>query len=308
MKRILFMSICALGLLVAVSIPIGLAPRATAANLATVRLISAGKSPRSKLRVAVAEGAQVQGTMVMSESIVQSVGGKQINSVNTPPITVGIHVLAGTPSKAGQTPISYGYSNVSVVDDGSLSQAQLSQFQAAVAPLGSLTATGTLTSRNQVLDSKVSGTSALDPTVARLVSQLSNQLGAISTPFPREAVGIGARWQGTSLVHVSGITLRQVTEYTLRQRTGSQFVVAITTTQTAPRQRADIPGVPKGTKVEVVKSNVSGSGSATQDLTRPMLPIASETRVSGTQVLAVNGQGQHATLVQKITIGIKISQ
>jgi hypothetical protein len=246
--------------------------------------------------------------MLMSEAIVQSVGGKQINSVNTPPVTVTIHVSAGAPSKTGQTPISYSYSNVSVVDDGSLGQAQLAQFQAAVAPLGSLTGTGTLTSRNQLLDSKVSGTSALDPTVGRLVSQFSNQLGALSTPLPREAVGVGARWQGTSLVHASGITVRQVTEYTLSQRTDSQFLVAIKTTQTAPRQRADIPGVPKGTKVELVKSNVSGSGSATMNLTRPMLPTESETHASGTQVLDVSGQGQHASLVQKITIGVKISQ
>jgi hypothetical protein len=308
MKRTLVTSICALGMFAAATLPIGLVPRAGAANLATVRLISAGRSTRSKLRVAVAEGAPAQGTMLMSESIEQSVGGKPVNSVNTPPVTVGIHVLAGTPSKAGPTPISYSYSNVGVVNDGSLSQAQLAQFEAAIAPLGSLTGTGTLTNRNQLLDSKVSGISALDPTVARLVSQFSNQLGALSTPFPREAVGIGARWQGTSVVHVSGITVRQVTEYTLRQRTGSQFLVGIKTTQTAPRQRADIPGVPSGTKVELVKSDISGSGSATQDLTRPMLPIASEMRASGTQVLAVSGQGQHATLVQKVTIGVKISE
>jgi hypothetical protein len=306
-RRTLIKFVWVLGCLVALASPVALAPRAMAASSAQVRLISAGKAPRSTLRMAVTEGTVAEATMQTSESITQSVSGRQINSVVTPPFTVGVRVLAGAVSPTGNTPISYGYANVTVVNDGSLDDAQLARFQAALAPLTSLSGTGVLTPRNQVLDSKVSGTEGLDPSVAKLVSQFSDQLGALSAPFPREAVGLGARWSATSLLHLSGLEVRQVTAYTVRRHEGSQVVVDIKVTQDAPRQRAELPGVPKGTKVVMTKSKVSGSGTATLSLVQPGLPLASEMHVSGTQLFDVSSQGQRGTLVQKITTDVKVS-
>ena len=124
--------------------------------------------------------------------------------------------------------------------------------------------------------------------------------------FFLEAVGIGARWRVTSLVHVSGIEVRQVSEYTLRERDGSQVVVDVKLTQSAARQRAALPGVPNGTKVEITKWKGSGTGGATLSLVQP-LPLASEMHASGTQFLDVSGQGQRGTLIQKITTDVKVS-
>ena len=216
MRRLLTLTAWSFGLCVLLAGPTAAVPSEAAVNATPVQLLSAGKAPRSTLRMAVVDGAVAQGTMQMSESTVQSAGGKTINSSSPPPFTTAIRVTAGAASPTGNLPISYNYPSVGVVNDGSLSDAQVGQYQAALAPLAALTGTGTLTARNQIIDSTIAGTEGLDPTVAQVVSQVSNQLGAFSVPFPREAVGIGARWRGTSKLNVSGVEARQVIEYTMR--------------------------------------------------------------------------------------------
>ena len=300
-------STLALGLLVALVSPIASVPDAEAASGPVVQVISAGNAPRSPLRIAVPDGASAQATMEMSESLRQSSGGSTINSVDTPPFTVGITTSAGAASPAGNIPISYRYSDVNVVNNGSLRDAQLSQYKSALAPLGSLTGTGTLTPRNQLLDSKIAGTQGLDPTTAQLLSQLSNQLDSLSAPFPREAVGVGARWRVTSVLHVSGIDAHQVIEYALRQREGDQIVLDVKMTQTAPRQRADLPNIPRGTNVQISKWNVSGAGNATWNLARPGLPVASVMHAAGTQSFDVRSKSQRGTLTQNLTTDVKLT-
>lgn len=295
------------GVLVALVSPIGQEATAATDVPPRVELVSAGKSPRSTLRIAVSDGTQAQATMQMSQSIRQSMGGQQISAVDTPPITVRMHTLAGTPSPTGSTPITYGYSDIGVVSDGSLTEEQVAQYQAALAPLESLAGAGTLTPRNEFVDSELSGVQEQDPSVAQILSQLEDQLSTLTAPFPREAVGVGAQWRVTARLRLSGIDVRQTTQYSLREREGSRAVFDVEVTQTAARQRAELPGLPDGAKVEITKWKMSGTGSVTLSLVQPVLPLSSQMHLAGTQLLAVTAQGEHGTLVQKIAIDAAIS-
>lgn len=286
----------------------GTASRASAASAPRVDVVSLGKAPRSTLRMAVSEGTEVGATMQMSVSIHQSMAGRKINAVALPAVTVRMHERAGVPAPNGNTPISFGYSDVGVVDDGSLTEAQLAQYQVALEPLGSITGTGTLTPRNRFLDSKVAGTENLDPAIARTMSQLADQLGTLSTPFPREPVGIGARWRVSSRLRLNGIDVQQTTQITLRDRNEDRVVLDIKLIQTAPHQRVDMPGMPKGTRVEITRFKTSGSGSTALSLSRPILPLEAEMHASGKQLLDVTAQGDRGTFVQTATVDVKVSQ
>jgi hypothetical protein len=185
---------------------------------------------------------------------------------------------------------------------------QLTQYQNALQPLTALTGTATLTPRNQVVDSKVSGTEHLDASLGQVVSQLSDQLGSVSAPFPKEPVGVGARWQTTSAIHLSGIDAKQVAEFTLRSVDGDQVTMDVKLTQTAPRQRADLPGVAAGTKVTLTKWRTTGSGQVTASLALPALPLASTMHSSGAQTFLVTMGSQRGVLDQTISIDLKVSQ
>jgi hypothetical protein len=271
-----------------------------------VTLKSAGAAPRSPMRLTLTSDTSTAATMQFSESIDQSLDGTPTNSVDVPPIRFVVHTNVGTVEANGNAPIDYSYSDVGVVDDGSLSAAQLSQLKDALSPLASLTGSGTITSRNQIIDSEVSGTEALDPSVAQITDQFSDQLGSLAVPFPREAVGVGAKWRGVSSLQVNGINTTQTYDYTLRSREGSVVVFDFTFTQTAPRQRVKLPGVPSSAKVEISRYRVSGRGSMTVDLAQP-LPVEGTSRGGGTQAFKITAQGESGTLTQKLALDVAIS-
>ena len=156
---------------------------AAGSGSARVTLLSKGASPRSPLRLAITAGAATSASMEFSQSIEQSVDGTPTNAVDLPPTQLLVHVTAGSVSPDGDAQISSSYSDIKVVDDGSLEPAELERLESAYAPLASVTGTGRLTARNQVFDSTLAGTEGFDPAVATAMSQVSDQvavdLGAV---------------------------------------------------------------------------------------------------------------------------------
>ena len=109
------------------------------------------------------------------------------------------------------------------------------------------------------------------------------------------------------MLHLNGIDVRQVTEYTLRSHEGNELTVDIALTQSAPRQPANFPGVPAGTKVTLTSWRSTATGHATTSLTQPGLPISSEMHTAGTQTFAVKQGSQRSSLDQKVTADMKLS-
>jgi hypothetical protein len=309
MRRTAWVTVAAIAAAVAGMTPIASAPRAVAATASRARttLISAGKSPRSPLRLAFTEGSVTDATMVMTESIDQSLDGKSMNSIHSPPISIGMRMTVESVSPESGARVSSAYHDIAVVDDGSYTAAQRAQLQTSLAPMASVTVSALVTTRNDYLDTKVSGTEGLSASTGQLMEQLSDQTGNLAVPFPIEAVGIGARWRSSSTVQLSGINLRQTLEYTLLERDGDHVTVSLKSTQTAPRQRAELPGLPAGTKVVITKYRVSGSGRMTLDLSEPVA-VAGTSQAGGSQVFAVSAQGQSGTFTQKLEIEMTISR
>ena len=303
--RVVLRMLVVLGVGVVLVTPMPATSRAEAAGTTKVTLLAPGKAPRSPLLLTMTEGTVVPGSIQFTESIEQSLDGVSLNSVAPPPMRIGLSVTVGPVAPNGDGRISYGYTGATVVDDGTLSSAQIDQYNTAIAPLTSLRGTGTVTARNEFVDGAISGTEALDPALSQVVSQLSDQVGSFSTPFPRQAIGIGARWRATSSIEASGMSVRQTYDFTLRERDETRVVVDVKFAQTAPRQRAEFPGMPAGAKVVLTKWKVTGTGSSTIDLTQPYVPVASEAHATGSQTFDVHAQGEQGTLVQKLELNVR---
>jgi hypothetical protein len=274
-------------------------------STARVALISPGSSPRSPLRLALTEGDVASREMEMTQHIEQSIDGQSTNTVNAPPIVMTLETTVDTVAPDGMAGLSFAYTDISVTDDGTLDPAELAQFETALAPLTSVHGTQSVTARNQVLEAEIDGLDAFDAALAETMSQLSDQAGSTAVPFPKEKVGVGARWQGVTDLRVNGIDVRQTYEYELRARDGDTAVIGVSYVQTAPRQRAQLPGTPSGTVVRVTSFRVTGSGEATVDLTEP-LPTASDIEASGRQVFAIRAAGDRGELSQDLELHVTL--
>ena len=309
MTRFLRTMACLLGVLATFGGAIGPVTNAAAADAdpARVVILSAGQAPRSPLRMTFTQGETVVTAMTTTQSLEQTIEGTPTNSVGAVTTTMTMTTTVDSVDANGDATISYGYSNVDVADDGTLSAAEVAAIRAAFAPITSVVGTATVTPENQLSDSEVSGLDGLDPIVSRIMSQVADQGTGLQVPFPRQAVGVGARWRATTTLTLNGIDLRQAYVFTLRARDGDRIELDTEFTQTAPRQRAELPGVPAGTQVQVTRFRTTGNGNATLDLTEPV-PLASESEAAGAQVFDVRAQGQQGTLRQKVEIGVELSR
>jgi len=289
--------------------PIGSAPSAAAASAspATVTLVSGGQSPRSKLRVAFTSGSETTAVLEMKQSVRQTIEGTPGASADVPPIRFPWSTTVDSVSATGDAQVTSRYGAATVVNDGSLSAAQEQQLVEALAPLAHVSYSARVTDRNQLFDAQVSGTEGLDPAVAETMNQVADQSSTLSVPLPREAVGVGGRWRSTITLHVSGLRITERLSFVLRSRDASGIVVDVSYQQTAPRQRADLPGVPKGAKVELTGLRGSGSGRVTMSPSEPV-PVVGQSHAVLTQTFEVSQGGQHGTLEQKVTADVNVSR
>jgi hypothetical protein len=257
-----------------------------------VTLIAAGHAPRAPLRVTMTAGQTVQGAMEMTESVKQSLEGIPFNDVTTPPIRIIVHVNVASVAPNGDAQVSLSYSDVGVVDDGSLDDATLAQYQTALGPLSGISATGTLTSRNRLRHTQYAGLDQLDRATSQTVSQLADEVGVLTVPYPKRPVGVGARWRAVSTIHSNGLSVRQAFTYTLRERHGNEIALDVAISQTAPPQQARFPGMPTGAEAELVRWRGTGSGRISMDLTEPLLSIATSSTVRERIIFKVRAEGE----------------
>lgn len=295
-------SLSGVALVAALDVPVAVAASGSSPR---VTLVSAGKSPRAPLRLALTSGTVTQATMELSESIKQTIDGTPNTSISIPPIDMAILSTVQSVTPEGNAHVGYSYDSVRVVDDGTMTADARANLESSLAPLTAVTTTSTVTDRNETKDAIVAGTEGLGASAAQLTEQLSDQFGALSVTFPTEPVGLGARWREASTTTLSGVKVTQNFEYTLREHDGNRIGVGIKYLQTALPQRAHLPGVPAGAKVDITRYSVAGKGTASMDLST-LLPQGGTLHAAGTQAFHVRLQSDEGTISQKITIDVKI--
>lgn len=123
--------------------------------------------------------------------------------------------------------------------------------------------------------------------VARMVDSISHQAAALTVPFPREEVGVGARWRAVSTLRLSGTTSTVTSTYQLTELRDDGYTLALTV-----RQRT-LPGAATGGGA-VVGGSASGTGTL-RGRTGLMLPESSRASLDGSSTVEVAGQRVRTT-------------
>jgi hypothetical protein len=273
--------VLAVALLAAPAVAISAGSAGADVNPPTVTLLDAGDGAKKELRYDLEVGEQEDLVLVVTTRISQKVGSQPPRSGSSPRVEFTVPVAVTDVAADGVITATYSYADVEVGEGPSSSQAE-EQLEEIIG----LEATFTMTPRGEVLESVVDVPSGLDPTVATLVDQLSQQASQLSVPLPEEPVAVGARWKADATVTVSGITLDQTAEYELLSRKGTTFEVAITIEQSAENQTFTDPAT--GRDIELISSDGEGDGHTTFDLTK-VAPKKADTHVKVRQKLESGG-------------------
>jgi hypothetical protein len=267
-----------------------------------VAVLEAGSAPREALRFAPAVGAPEGMRMTLRFGVDQS--GVSDASLNTPPLRATIAATLQDITPTGDLHASFSYPAFEVLKGNGATARQRRAVEQALAGLGALSGDLTVTTRGALIDSNVELPPDLDPSVAQLIGQLSDQFRDITVPLPEQEVGVGGRWRATTQLDVSGIDVRQVYDYRLEKRTGSTLELDVRGTQTAKPQTVESPG---GVTLQVERYKTTFRGSTTLDLTR-LLPVASRITGRGNQTFDVRAGGESGELSQRLDIRVTVTR
>ena len=115
----------------------------------------------------------------------------------------------------------------------------------------------------------------LDPMGAQMLEGFVEGIKTLCVPLPAEPVGLGARWEVTSVVSHMGMRLTQTTAYELVEWEGDRLRLQITLAQTAPPQDILAGVTGQDAKVRLKSFHSQGEGEATVEL-GSLVPVRSE--------------------------------
>lgn len=268
-----------------------------------IQLLSPGATPRAVARI-TAQPAAGRRAITFSSQLTQS--GISSASVGPLQIQATVSTKPGVAGKNGTIRAAYTYEGFQLVGTSVGTPQQLDAIRTSLAQFQGFSGEYTLSATGGVLANRFQIPSTVNSTLRSLLQQVSGQSSQLTVPLPTQAIGIGARWRGTTQLKAAGISVHQTYEYTLRSREGSRLTLDVHYIQTAPRQKVGASGAPSGTSIDVTSYHVEGRGSTVVDLSQ-VLPVNGHIAASGRQEFRVKQGSQSGTLAQTVAVGIDIA-
>jgi hypothetical protein len=256
-------------------------------NATTIDLLTRGPRPRDRLRLASGAGSTSIGTMRQDVVTKQTVSG--LDQPTTPlTVTADVRTTVVSVDRDGVRTISFAYANASLPE------------------LNGVGGSYDVTDRGFTSNEKLEFLPGTDAETQDTLQHLVIQLSTLSTPYPFEAVGVGARWKVTEHPVANGLTSTRSVVYTLVERTDNRIVLRSKLRQTAPSQPLDDRGLPADATATLVASESAGAGDLDLDLNQ-VLPNASTVLSRVDQVIEVEQGTQGIQIAQTVMTNVSIS-
>jgi hypothetical protein len=264
---------------------------------ATVTLIVPGDTPRRQLRYAPPSDLRTRIDMTLQMEMGMNMGGTAL-AVTMPTVTTALDLAVSGVSSNGD--IGYGVTFTKIdIDDASGSNPMTATLQQAFAAIAGLTGTATMTDRGITKAVHFNLDKLSDAQTRQMLSQITNSVQTLSMPFPEEAVGVGAKWEGRQAVSTNNLQLFQKTIYEIVSLDGAGVTLSVNVEQMAQPQTVSTPTIP-GVSMDLV--SLTGSGAGTVAVRLNSLAPLSDLRTSTSAAMSVNTSGQS----QSITTDFKI--
>jgi Family of unknown function (DUF6263) len=233
-------------------------------------LLNSGVEPRQPLRFAPQAHEKQTTTMTLQTNVSIAAGGQVLPSMDAPATTM---TYESTITQVDDNGDIHYQMYCTGVDVGESPNAPPELHQVLEAQLNNLVGSGgtfVIDSRGSVKESNFSLSENADAMMQQLFDQVSQSVKQLSTPFPEEAVGLGAQWQIAHTLNVNGIELTQKTTYELVSWQDQVATLNVRVEQQAPSQTIAPPGLPPDAKVTLNSMQSQGEGQVMIRLDRLM--------------------------------------
>jgi len=266
-----------------------------------VKLLDRGKDPRSKLRLKVKKGQAEKLTMTTETSIKVKLDGKVAPASKLPAMVMGMSMTVTDTKTNGDIRYKFSLDSAAVKSKAGIPPKALKKIEQVLGKLKGLGGHSLVSNRGVQKESKFILPANIDPQTKQLMQGMEQGLNQVLAPFPKQAVGIGARWRHSSTIKQGGIKLHHVATYELLEldpKTG-QLTLKVAVKQKAPKQKVDSP---LGVTLDLLSLSSKGSGTSKLRLDR-LAPPSSNVKVT-TKLKMALPKNKKMALITKMGVTI----
>lgn len=297
---LLYSSICCLvtasGITVNAEISSPVKPQKTQIAAATtppqVELLEVGSEPRQELRFRPPAKAKQTATMTMNMDMEMSVAGQSAPKFALPATVITMDTLVTQVDRNGDIHYKFSYSNVDVANSATLPPQTLEATRSQLKKMMGMGGSVIVDNRGYTKSAQMVIPKGLDPSMKQVTEQLSGSLDQMSSPVPKEPVGVGAKWQVTTFPRLRGAMVTQTATYQLINLKDGIATFNVWVKQRANGQSLlNRPGMPNGNKMTLKSLDAQGEGKMMAALNQ-ILPIRSNLMMRSNSQLGIQQPGQ----------------
>lgn len=265
---------------------------------AKVTLLSTGTGTKRALRYSIPADFKAHLEMTMAVEMAINALGQNM-AVPATPVKLGADVAV---TKIEGDNITFSLAFTGVTLEGDTTSPVATALQAGAAAITSVKGVTTVDTRGVY---KSSSLDVPDAALKAMLSQTGSSVENLSSPFPEEAVGLGARWEVRIAVANEASTQFQSAIYEVTAIDGPNVTLKVTTTTTAPPQSVNNPMI-AAAGGEMRLDSLTGSGTGTVAVRLDSLVPTStiEQTMSAAMTITIQGQMVPAKMDGKIKLTV----
>lgn len=266
-----------------------------------VRLLVPGKEPLEKLVYAPTKGDTQKLRVELSQKMSVNAQGQPGPKVISPPQALDIDVTVEDVDDKPSALVAMVLRQIKLTPGDGIDQDTADQLTKQLGGLLGYSFRERVAANGEASAGEAKLPSSAPQGADMLVASMNTVLRVLVPRLPDEPVGVGAKWQVMSREDQGGASVVQLTEYTLKDRSGTKAALDFTTRQLAAGETMKMPaGVPAGVGTKVTKFSTSLSGSLGIDTTQ-MGPTKGRAQQATRLALDVTAPGQAAGTIKTDT-------
>jgi hypothetical protein len=283
-------------------------PAAETVNSAKLQLLEAGAEPRRQLKFRPAANTKQTMTMTMGMSMEMIMGESPLPKTPIPKVVMKIDVAVGKIEPSGDINYTFSYGDIKAIGDKDTPPELLAAMQKSLKNMMGVTGNVVMSSTGQVKSQNLVLPKTIDPLMKQTLEQLNQSMEQLSTRLPSELVGVGAKWQTTNSLQMTGIQFNQSSTYEIVEINDRGMTIKTKINQSSPQQDIAIPGAEKGVKARINSLTSNGEGRYVV-LFESLLPIEGQlsTTTNSNMSIQNNSKEQPTNITSKIGIDLNIT-
>jgi hypothetical protein len=231
-----------------------------------ITLLSPGDEPRRALRYVFHVGTNESMRMELHMAIGMSISARATPTVTAPAMRLTLEVEPREILPGGDLRFGFKLLGSEVEPDPETKAGLLDVTRREMQKLNGLAGEAVVTARGVTKRVAMSLPPDTNDQVAELLDSVREAIKDMSSPFPEQAVGRGARWTAVQPIRVRTLRVTRSVTYTLGELSGDTGALADVVELTAPPQPIEDKRLPPSSTMKLDALTATGEGTVRFDL------------------------------------------